>query len=130
MERRSASLAGHRYNADARIIKVSKKFENGMSLNVFIVQSEHAILYPGCMNTKTSTASCMTGAKSFVLCCHENEPYTPLLFCTRFKEVERVFLLSVSRCGISRRQAHVRGVTRWEAVTLNYECSIWRVFAV
>ena len=30
-------------------------------------------------------------------------------------------LLSVSRCGISRRQAHVRGVTRWEGGILNYE---------
>ena len=26
------------------------------------------------------------GAKSFVLCCYENEPYTPLLFCARFKQ--------------------------------------------
>ena len=63
------------------------------------------------------------GAKSFVLCCYENEPYTPLLFCARFKQGERVFLVSawVSRCGICRRQAHVRGVTRWQAVILNYE---------
>jgi len=38
-----------------------------------------------------------------------------------FKQGERVFLLSVSRCGISRRQGHVRGVTRWEGVILNYE---------
>ena len=43
---------------------------------------------------------------------------------------ERVFFLSVSRCGIYKRQAHVRGVTRWEAVILNYECSIRRVFPV
>ena len=31
------------------------------------------------------------GAKVFVLCCYE-EIYTPLLFCTRFKQGERVFL--------------------------------------
>ena len=43
------------------------------------------------------------------------------MFCTRFKQGERVFLLSVSRCGISRRQAHVRGVTRWEGGILNCE---------
>ena len=43
------------------------------------------------------------------------------MFCTRFKQGERVFLLSVSRCGISGRQAHVRGVTRWEGGILNYE---------
>ena len=49
---------------------------------------------------------------------------------TRFKQGERVFLLSVSRCSISRLQAHVRGVTRWEAVILNYQCSIRREFLV
>ena len=43
------------------------------------------------------------------------------MFCTRFKQGERVFLLSVSRCGISRRQVHLRGVTRWESGILNYE---------
>ena len=43
------------------------------------------------------------------------------MFCTRFKQGERVFLLSVSRCGISRRQAHVRGVTRSEGGIWNYE---------
>ena len=59
-------------------------------------------------------------AKSFVLCCYEKEPYTALLFSTRFKRDERVFLLSVSRCGVSRQQAHIRGVTRWETVILNY----------
>ena len=70
------------------------------------------------------------GAKSFVLCCYENEPYTPLLFYATFKQGERVFLVSVSRCDISRRKAHVRGVTRWEAVILNYECTIRGVFTV
>ena len=70
------------------------------------------------------------GAKSFVLCCYENEPYTTLLFCARFKQGERVFLLSVSRCGVSRRQAHIRGGTRWEALILNYECTIRGVFPV
>ena len=43
------------------------------------------------------------------------------MFCTKFKRGERVFLLSISRCGISRRQVHVRGVTRWEGGILNYE---------
>ena len=48
------------------------------------------------------------GAKSFEWCLYDNETYTPLLCCSRFKQGERVFLLPVSRCGISRRQAHVR----------------------
>ena len=62
------------------------------------------------------------GTKSFVLCCYENEPYTPLLFGTRFNKVKGFFFfLSVSRCGIHKREAHVRGVTRWEAVILNYK---------
>ena len=39
-----------------------------------------------------------------------------------------MFLLSVSRCGISRRQAHVRGVTRWEAGILNYELVLGECF--
>ena len=98
-------------------------------VNVFIVQLEHAILYPECINRKTSTARCMRREQNH-LYCFENEPYTPLLFCTRFKQGESVFLVSVSHCGISRRQAHVRGVTRWEAVILNYECTIRRVFPV
>ena len=32
------------------------------------------------------------GVKSFVLCWYENEPYTPLLFCTRFKQGKGFFL--------------------------------------
>ena len=43
------------------------------------------------------------------------------MFFTRFKQGERDFLLSVSPCGISRRQAHVRGVTRWLGGILNFE---------
>ena len=71
-------------------------------VKVFIVQLEHAILYPDCNKNKHSELYEM-GAKSFVLCCYENEPYTPLLFCTWFKQGERVLLRSVSLCGISRR---------------------------
>ena len=98
---------------------------------MFILLMEHAILYPECIHTKTSTVRCMRWEKkSFVLCCYENETYTPLLFCTMFKQGERVFLLSASRCGISRRMAYVRGVRRWEAVILNYEYSIRCVFPV
>ena len=38
-------------------------------VNVFIVLLELAIVYPGCVNTKTRTASCVgMGVKSFVLC--------------------------------------------------------------
>ena len=130
--RHYCSFVGHCYIADDRIIKVSKKFENGCCLNVFIEQWDPMTLYPECINKKTSTASRSRemGAKSLLLCCDDNEPYTLLLFCTMFKQGERIFLLSVSRCGISRRQAHVRWVTRWEAVILNYECSIRRVFPV
>ena len=50
------------------------------------------------------------------------------MFCTRFKQGERVFLLSVSRCGISRRQVHLRGVTRWESGILNYELVFGKCF--
>ena len=55
----SASLAGHCYNADDRIIKVITSLRMACGVNVFIVRLEHAILYPECINTKTSTASCM-----------------------------------------------------------------------
>ena len=37
-------------------------------VNVFIVQLEHAILYPECINTKKSTASCMRWEKSHFAC--------------------------------------------------------------
>ena len=37
-------------------------------------------------------------------------------------------LLSDSRCGISRRQVHVRGVTRWEGGILNYELVLGECF--
>ena len=78
-------------------------------MNVFIVPLEHAILYPECINTKKKHSEWYEmGVKSFVLCCNENEPETPLMFCTRFNKVKGFCLLSVSRCGISRRQAHVR----------------------
>ena len=83
---------------------------------MFIVQLEHAIHYPVYINRKTSTASCMRWKQNHLYCCYENEPYTLLLSCTRFKQGERVFLLSLSCCCISRRQAHVRGVTRSKAV--------------
>ena len=59
-------------------------------VNVFI---DHAILYPGCINTKNSTANCMRWHQNHLYCCCENEPYTPWLFCTRFKQGEWVFLL-------------------------------------
>ena len=65
-------------------------------VNVFIVRLEHAILYPECINTKKKHNEWYEmGVKSFVLCCNENEPETPLMFCTRFKQSERV-LSSVS----------------------------------
>ena len=83
---------------------------------MFILLLEHAILHPECINKCKNKDSEMyeMGEKSFVFCCYENETYKSLLFCTMFKQGERFFLLSATRCGISRRQAHVRGVTRWE----------------
>ena len=36
------------------------------------------------------------GTKSFVLCCYENEPYTPLLFGTRFNKVKGFFFFFFS----------------------------------
>ena len=66
-------------------------------VNVFIVRLEHAILYPEGINTKTTQRVVLGGSKigvkSFVLCWYENEPYTPLLFCTRFKQGETVFFV-------------------------------------
>ena len=121
----SASLAGHCYNADDRIIKVSNKFENGMRCECVYSTTGacYSLSWVHYYKNKHSEMNEMR-EKSFVLCCYENETYTPLLFCTMFKQGERVFLLSASRCGISRRQAYLGGVTRWEAVILNYECSI------
>ena len=44
---------------------------------MFILLMEHAILYPECIHTKTSTVRCMRWEKkSFVLCCYENETHT------------------------------------------------------
>ena len=84
-------------------------------VNVFIVH-----------NTKTSTASYMRWK--------QNHCYRVPISTSRThrccNEVKRFFLLSVSRCGISRRQAHVQRVTLGKAVILNYECSIWREFPV
>ena len=37
-------------------------------VNVFIVQLEHAILYPECINTKTSTARCMRWEQNHLYC--------------------------------------------------------------
>ena len=79
---------------------------------MFIVQLEHAILYPESTNTKTSTENCTRWDQNHLYCAAMRTRHTPLLLCTMFKQGERVFLLSVSRCGISRRQAHVtRGDT-------------------
>ena len=37
-------------------------------VNVFIVKLEHAVLYPECMNIKTSTASCTSWEQSHLYC--------------------------------------------------------------
>ena len=37
-------------------------------VNVFIVQLEHAILYPECINTKTSTARCVRWEQNHLYC--------------------------------------------------------------
>ena len=97
-------------------------------VNVFIVQLEHAILYPECINTKTSTARCMRWEQNHLYCVAMRTSHTHR--CCFARGSNKVFLLSVSRCGISRRQAHVRGVDRWEADILNYECTIRGVFPV
>ena len=87
------------------------------SVNVFIVRLEHAILYPERINTKKAQWVVWDGSKIIWIVWL----WEKLMFCTRFKQGKRVFLLSVSRCGISRRQAHVSGVTRLEGGNLNYE---------
>ena len=51
------------------------------------------------------------GAKSFVLCCYENEPYTPLWFCARFKQGERAFLVSLPLRDFQAAGARTRGDT-------------------
>ena len=109
------SHAGHCCNADDRIIKVITSLRMACVVNVCIVH-----------NTKTSTASYMRWK--------QNHCYRVPISTSRThrccNKVKGFFLLSVSRCGISRRQAHVRRVTLGEAVILNYECSIWREFPV
>ena len=99
-------------------------------VNVFIVELEHAILYPECINTKTSTARCMRWEQNHLYCVAMRTSHTHRCGFARGLNKVKGFFLSVSRCGISRRQAHVRGVTRWEAVILNYECTIRGVFPV
>ena len=37
-------------------------------VTVFIVELEHAILYPECINTKTSTARCMRWEQNHLYC--------------------------------------------------------------
>ena len=63
------------------------------------------------------------GVKSFVLCYYVNH----WCFAQGSNKV-RGFFLSVSRCAISRRQAHVRRVTRWEGGILNYELVLGECF--
>lgn len=104
------------------------------SMNVFLVHLIGApyiyFFYFECTNIKKKTTASFIKKKGkyFVLNCYENELYTPSLFWMRFKQCERVFLLWVSRCSISRWHAHVRGVKLREAVILSWECSMRCVF--
>ena len=65
-------------------------------VNVFILLLEHAILYPECINTKTSTVRCMRWEKSHLYCVATRTRQNHRCFCTMFKQGERVFLLSAS----------------------------------
>ena len=67
--RHYCSFVGHCCIADDRIIKVSKKFENGCGLNVFIVQWDAVTLYPECINKKKrNTASRMRWEQNHLYC--------------------------------------------------------------
>ena len=63
---------------------------------MFILLLEHAILYPECINTKTSTVRCMRWEKSHLYCVATRTRQKHRCFCTMFKQGERVFLLSAS----------------------------------
>ena len=97
---------------------------------MFIVELEHAILYPECIDTKTNIARCMRWEQNHLYCVAIRTSHTHSCCFARGSNNVKGFFLSVSRCGISRRQAHRRGVTRWEAVILHYECTIRGVFPV
>ena len=102
---------------------------------MFIVQLEHAILYPEYINRKTSTASCMRWEHNHLYCVAMRTSHTHhCCFARSSNKVKGFFLCQpespVAAFPFCRRQAHVRGVTRWEAVILNYECTIGGVFPV
>ena len=62
------SFVDHCYIADDRIIKVSKKFENGCCLNVFIVQWDPVTLYPECINKKNKHSESIARDGSKIIC--------------------------------------------------------------
>ena len=128
----SASLAGRCCNGDNRIINVSNKFEKlwyavwmcllfYWSLLLFILSA---------LIRKQEQRVVLDGSKIIRIVLLWKRAIDTVDIFHEVQTRRKGFLLSVSRCGISRRQAHVRGVTRWEAVILNYQCSIRREFPV
>ena len=96
----------------------------------FTVHLEHAILYPESINTKTSTANCMRWKQNHLNCVAMSTSHTNhCCFVRDSNKVKGFFLLPVSRCSISRRQAHVRGVTLWQTATwiMNVELGVWYI---
>ena len=131
----SASLAGRCCNADNRIINVSNKFEKlwhavWMSLlfywslllfilNALIQKQEQRVVLDGSKIMRIVLLR--KRASDTVDILHEVQ--------TRRKGFSSVnFPLRHFQAGTFRRQAHVRGVTRWEGVILNYELVLGECF--
>ena len=129
--RHYCSFVGHCYIADDRIIKVSNKFENRCDLNVFIVQWDPVTLYPEGINKKTSAASCARWEQNRCYCAAMITSHTHCCYFARCSsKVKGFFFCQYSVAAFLGVRRTYGWVTRWEAVILNYECSIRRVLPV
>ena len=126
-----ASLAGRCCNADNRIINVSNKFEklwHAVWMSLLFYWSLRLFILSALIQ-KQEQWVVLDGSKIIRIVLLWKRAIDTVDI---FHEVQTRWngFSSVSRFGISRRQAHIQGVTRWEAVILNYECSIRRGFPV
>ena len=98
---------------------------------MFILLMKHAILYPECIATKTSTVRCMRWEKSHLHCVAMRTRHTHrCCFARCSNKVKEFFLCQPPVAVFPGGRRTLGGVTRWEAVILNYECSIQCVFPV
>ena len=98
---------------------------------MFIVQLKNAILYPECINTKTSTASCMRWEQNHLYCVATRTSHTHRCCFARGSNKVKGFFFR--QCPVAAFLGGRRRYEGWHDGKLScwiYECSIRRVFPV